>query len=103
MRVEEVARRVAAEGVRTIIYTDIPRDGIMTGPDVAGAAALREHAPAIISRGGVGTLDHLDSLRMAGLAGAVVGRALYERRFTVAQGIRRCDPWPGETEPVRGT
>lgn len=102
-RVDEVAKRVAAEGVRTIIYTDIPRDGIMTGPDVAGAASLQQYAPNIISRGGVGSLDHLDELRLAGLGGAVVGRALYERRFTVAQGIRRCDPWPAETEPPRKT
>ncbi|MGH7657015.1 MAG: 1-(5-phosphoribosyl)-5-[(5-phosphoribosylamino)methylideneamino] imidazole-4-carboxamide isomerase [Gemmatimonadales bacterium] len=87
--VDEVARRVADDGVRTIIYTDIPRDGLMGGPDIGGASGLQKFGAGIIANGGVGTLDHLASLQQAGMAGAVVGRALYERRFTVRAAMAR--------------
>ncbi len=85
----ELATRVAGLGIRTIIYNEVTRDGMLSGPDIAGArsiAALRGGLDVIVS-GGVGSLDDLRSARAAGLAGACVGRALYDGRFTIAEAL----------------
>jgi phosphoribosylformimino-5-aminoimidazole carboxamide ribotide isomerase len=86
-RVDDVARRVIAAGVRTLIYTDVARDGMLSGPDVAGALALQALGAGVIASGGVSSLADLATVMRAGLAGAVVGRALYEGRFTVAEAL----------------
>jgi phosphoribosylformimino-5-aminoimidazole carboxamide ribotide isomerase len=71
------------------VVTDIGRDGTLAGPDVAGLAVLAGRSPVpIIASGGVASLD--DLRRLAGipdLAGAIVGRALYEGRFDVAEAL----------------
>lgn len=85
---EDVARRVVGQGIRTLIYTDIARDGMLAGPDVEGAAALQRTGTGVITSGGVSTLDDVRAVADAGLAGAIVGRALYERRFTLREAIR---------------
>jgi phosphoribosylformimino-5-aminoimidazole carboxamide ribotide isomerase len=87
LTVAEVCRRVLAEGARTVVYTDVSRDGMLAGPDVAGATALQELGASVIASGGVGTLDDLRAVRDAGLAGAIVGRAIYEGRFTVPEAL----------------
>jgi phosphoribosylformimino-5-aminoimidazole carboxamide ribotide isomerase len=86
-RLDDVARRVIASGVRTIIYTDVTRDGMMTGPDVAGAVALQRMGASVIASGGVSSLADLRAVAAAGLAGAIVGRALYENRFTLPEAL----------------
>lgn len=83
---------IAARGVRRFVYTPVEADGTLEGPhldgvrEVAGAAAA---AGALLSySGGIGTLDDLRALaaeRLAALEGVIVGRALYERRFGVAE------------------
>lgn len=83
----DLARRVRAQGARTVIYTDVARDGMLAGPDLAGAQALAELGLEVIASGGVASLDDLAAVRAAGLAGAIVGRALYEGRFTVAEAL----------------
>ena len=91
----EVAAEFAGAGVEAFVATDIDRDGTMGGPDLAGLAALLEATEtAVVASGGVGALDHLDAL--AGLErggrrleGAIVGKALYEGRFTVAEAVER--------------
>jgi phosphoribosylformimino-5-aminoimidazole carboxamide ribotide isomerase len=89
---------LAARGVRTFVFTPVEVDGTLGGPaleelqDVARAAA-RAGATLIYS-GGIGTLDDLRALRelsLENLAGVIVGRALYERRFTVAEGQAALD------------
>ena len=85
----ELARRVRGEGARTVIYTDAARDGSLAGPDVDGAraiAALPGGLDVIVS-GGVASLDDLRRVREAGLAGAIVGRALHDGRFTVREAL----------------
>ena len=80
----QIGQRVAAQGVSTLIYTEIGRDGMLTGPDLAGLRALREASGcAVIASGGIGSLDHLRQTAAAGAAGAIIGRALYEGRFTL--------------------
>ena len=86
-RVEDVARRGIAQGIRTLIYTDVARDGMLEGPDIAGAVALQSLGAAVIASGGVASLDDLRRVRDAGLAGAIVGRAIYEGRFAVREAV----------------
>jgi phosphoribosylformimino-5-aminoimidazole carboxamide ribotide isomerase len=89
----ELGRRFAASGVAALIVTEIGRDGTLEGPDltqlerVLGALDL-----PVVASGGVGTLEDLqalDALEVGGrrLVGAIVGKALYEQRFTVAEGL----------------
>jgi phosphoribosylformimino-5-aminoimidazole carboxamide ribotide isomerase len=89
MPAESVISRLQHRGVRSFVYSNIERDGMMEGPDldevrrVAGVVRGR-----FIYSGGVGSLDDLRALtvlRQVNLSGVIVGRALYERRFTVAE------------------
>ncbi len=82
-----LARRLGALGLRTVIYTDVTRDGRLAGPDLDGARALAPCGLEVIVSGGVASLADLAAVRAAGLAGAVVGRALHEGRFTVAEAL----------------
>lgn len=83
----ELARRVHAAGARSVIHTDVRRDGSLTGPDIAGAAVLAAVGLDVTAGGGIASLDDLRAMRAAGLAGALVGRALHEGRFTVAEAL----------------
>ncbi len=83
----DVCRRVVADGAGTIIYTDVARDGMLAGPDLDGARALQALGASVIASGGVASLDDLRAVREAGLAGAIVGRALYEARFTLEDAL----------------
>ena len=86
--VGDVLAELAGAGVAAVNVTDISRDGTMTGPDVAGLSALVETtAIPVIASGGVGSLDDLVALTSTGVAGVIVGRALYEGRFTVADAV----------------
>lgn len=83
----ELCRRVLNDGVTTIIHTDVSRDGMLSGPDLAGAQALQRLGAMVIASGGVASLADLVAVRDAGLAGAIAGRAIYEGKFTVAQAL----------------
>jgi phosphoribosylformimino-5-aminoimidazole carboxamide ribotide isomerase len=83
----ELATRVRAQGARTVIYTDVARDGMLAGPDLRGARAIADLGLDIIASGGVASLADLTAVRDARLAGAIVGRALYEGRFTVREAL----------------
>jgi phosphoribosylformimino-5-aminoimidazole carboxamide ribotide isomerase len=87
----ELARLVRDQGADTVVYTDVTRDGTMRGPDLAGARALTGLGLHVVASGGIGTLDDLAAIRDAGLAGAVVGRALHEGRFTLAEALTCTD------------
>lgn len=83
----ELGQRVRSQGARTAVYTDVARDGMLAGPDLDGARALAALGLEVIASGGVATLDDLRRVREAGLAGAIVGRALYEGRFTLTEAL----------------
>jgi phosphoribosylformimino-5-aminoimidazole carboxamide ribotide isomerase len=75
----DLARRMAGLGVLRLLYTDISRDGAMTGPNFeANAALVRETGLAVQASGGVTTLEHIRRLAGTGVEGVIVGRALYE-------------------------
>jgi phosphoribosylformimino-5-aminoimidazole carboxamide ribotide isomerase len=92
-RADELARKVVAEGIETVVYTDIGRDGMMRGPDLLGAMALQQLGARVIASGGVGSADDVRAACQAGLAGVIVGRALYEGRLSVPEGLEAatCD------------
>ena len=77
--------------VRHLLVTDIACDGMMTGPNVVLMRAIAKQYPAIAlqASGGVAEIGDLDRLREAGAARAIVGKAIWERRFTVAEGVAR--------------
>ena len=87
----ELARRAAAAGVQTIIYTDTATDGMLRGPNFSGNAEVCDAVGpgcGIIASGGITTADDVVRLRRLGkanLAGAIVGKALYEGRTTLAE------------------
>lgn len=89
----ELAKRFDKVGVEALIVTEIGRDGMMTGPDLDQLALVLEATGLpVIASGGVGSLDDLRSLASLGdrvrpLAGVIVGRALYEGRFSVEEAI----------------
>jgi phosphoribosylformimino-5-aminoimidazole carboxamide ribotide isomerase len=91
---DALARRVAGDGVRTVIYTDVARDGMLTGPDVTGARRLQLAGAKVIASGGVGALADIRAVRDAGLAGCIVGRALYEGRFTLDEALEAASGVP---------
>jgi phosphoribosylformimino-5-aminoimidazole carboxamide ribotide isomerase len=85
----ELGQRAAGWGAAALLYTDVARDGLRGGPNVAATAALaRAVSCEVIASGGVGELADLVALREAGIASVVVGRALYDRRFTIEQAAR---------------
>lgn len=75
--------------LRHALVTDISRDGVLTGPNVALMAGLASQRPDVLiqASGGVATLEDLKALRATGAAGAIIGRALYERRFTLEDAL----------------
>jgi len=83
-----LARRLREQGVRTVVYTDVPRDGALAGADLNAAAAVAELGLDTIVSGGIAALDELARAKHLGLAGAVIGRALYEGRFTLAEALQ---------------
>jgi phosphoribosylformimino-5-aminoimidazole carboxamide ribotide isomerase len=87
--VEEAIGRLRQEGVHLFVYTNIEHDGMLDGPDRDDAAAAARAAGDgnLILSGGIGALEHLHSLAGLPLDGVIVGKALYERRFTVAQAL----------------
>jgi phosphoribosylformimino-5-aminoimidazole carboxamide ribotide isomerase len=92
----DLARAVAAEGVRTIIYTDIATDGMFTGPNLPALEELARTVPqvALIASGGVATLDHIRALRdtPAHPTGAIVGKAIYDQKLSLPDAIKAATP-----------
>jgi phosphoribosylformimino-5-aminoimidazole carboxamide ribotide isomerase len=90
---EDLVAELAVPGVAAFVVTDISRDATLAGPDLDGYAALLGATTVpVVSSGGVGTLADLEALaalEVAGrrLAGAIVGKALYEARFTLADAL----------------
>jgi phosphoribosylformimino-5-aminoimidazole carboxamide ribotide isomerase len=85
----ELGARAAGWGAAALLYTDVARDGLGCGPNIAATAALASAVGIeVIASGGVGSLDDIVALRRAGIPAVVVGRALYDGRFSVADAVR---------------
>ncbi|MCS6986568.1 MAG: 1-(5-phosphoribosyl)-5-[(5-phosphoribosylamino)methylideneamino]imidazole-4-carboxamide isomerase [Sphingomonadaceae bacterium] len=85
----DLARRFEDAGVAALLYTDIARDGMLTGPALEATARLAEALSIpVLASGGVAGLADIRALKAAGtIAGVVVGRALWEGRFTLAEAL----------------
>jgi phosphoribosylformimino-5-aminoimidazole carboxamide ribotide isomerase len=92
---EDAIRRLGARGVRSFVYTSVDRDGGLQGPDLDEVARVAEAVRGrFLYSGGIGSVEHLAALhelRQVNLAGVIAGKALYERRFSVADGQAALD------------
>lgn len=86
----DVATDLAAVGIVRAIVTGISQDGMLEGPDRDLLEEVADLAPgvALIASGGVATLDDIASLAAGGFEAAIIGRALYDARFTLGEAIR---------------
>ena len=77
-------------GVKHIIYTDISRDGMLSGPNIPATKKLTEETGLdIIASGGVACMEDLQALYDAGISGAIIGKALYEKRVDLEEAVCR--------------
>ncbi len=93
---EEVIESLQHRGVRSFVYSNVDRDGMLQGVDTEEVQRIANVIRGrFIYSGGVGTLDdlrELAALRQVNLGGVIVGKALYEGRFTVAEGQSALNP-----------
>ena len=91
----EAIKRLTGRGVRSFVYTDVSRDGMLTGVDLDGVRGVaRAVRGRFLYSGGIGSLDDLRALarlRQINLAGVIAGKSLYEKKFTVAEGQAALD------------
>ncbi len=88
----ELAKKMAALGVKRIIYTDIKRDGTLTEPDFdAIGQMVRGVDLPIIAAGGISKLEHLKRLKELRVEGAIIGKALYTRDIDLRQALKLQD------------
>lgn len=92
----EYAAQVKASGGKTVIYTDISKDGALKGPNLKGIEALSKAVDLdVIASGGVSSLADLKAIAEIGqknITGAIIGKALYENKFTLKDAIKTCLP-----------
>ncbi len=94
-RVVDLSRRFEDDGVEAIVYTDIGRDGMLSGPNVEATRALAEAISIpVVASGGITNIDDIRALvevADSGIMGAITGRAIYEGTLDFAEGQRLAD------------
>lgn len=89
----DLARQMEEKGVKTLIFTDIATDGMLSGPSFEQLAELQGAVGCrIVASGGVTTLDDVKRLRDMGLYGAIIGKAYYAGTLDLAQAVREAGP-----------
>ncbi len=84
----DLAQRMSGLGVVRLLYTDIARDGMLTGPDVeTNAQLVRETGMAVLASGGVASGEDIRRLLPAGVEGVIVGRALYTGAISLPEAV----------------
>ncbi|MFZ9010501.1 MAG: HisA/HisF-related TIM barrel protein, partial [Anaerohalosphaeraceae bacterium] len=84
----DFAKQAANLPLAAIIYTDISKDGMLAGPNVERTKQLAEAVNLpIVAAGGVTTVEDIKTLKAAGIAGAIIGRALYEGSITLTEAL----------------
>lgn len=83
------AKEMEQIGVKHIIYTDIDTDGMMCGPNLAGLSAMVQAVPKVnvIASGGVAQMSDLEEIRKTGAAGAIIGKALYQKNIDLTRAV----------------
>ena len=91
----ELAKRFEQDGVSSIVYTDIARDGMMQGVNVEQTVAMAQASSIpVIASGGITNMDDIRALKDVadkGILGAITGRAIYEGTLDVAEAQQYCD------------
>ncbi|SKC84933.1 1-(5-phosphoribosyl)-5-[(5-phosphoribosylamino)methylideneamino]imidazole-4-carboxamide isomerase [Maledivibacter halophilus] len=86
VRAVDFARKLEETGVKTIVYTDISKDGTMIGPNFSQLKNLKDNVNInIIASGGIGSKVHIEKLKKMELYGAITGKALYEGKFSLEE------------------
>jgi phosphoribosylformimino-5-aminoimidazole carboxamide ribotide isomerase len=86
---DEAPKKFTALGVETFLITSIAQDGMLSGPDLKTLReAVKFPNTKIIAAGGIGSINDLTALKQIGVDGAVIGKALYEGRFTLKEAIK---------------
>lgn len=89
----ELAQKMEEKGVKTLIFTDIATDGMLSGPSFDQLAALQKAVSCrIVASGGVAALDDVKRLRDMGLYGAIIGKAYYAGAINLAEAVREAGP-----------
>ena len=84
----ELAKTLQTLGIKTIVYTDIEKDGMLQGPNFEDYQSLVENTDLeIIASGGITTLDDLKKLKEIGVHGAIIGKALYEEKIDLKEAL----------------
>jgi phosphoribosylformimino-5-aminoimidazole carboxamide ribotide isomerase len=87
----ELGKRLADAGAETFIFTDIATDGTLSGPNIEAVYEMTEvTGKNVIASGGVSSLEDLKAINAKGIPGAIVGKALYEKRFTLKEALGLC-------------
>ncbi len=87
--VKEALKKFTALGVKTFLVTSITKDGTLSGPDLETLSEACQYPNvAIIAAGGIGSLNDLTALKRIGVEGVVIGKALYEGRFTLKEALK---------------
>jgi phosphoribosylformimino-5-aminoimidazole carboxamide ribotide isomerase len=93
---DQAVEQLLEQGVGTIVYTEIARDGMMSGPAIERYRQLLEqikNRARLIASGGIHSLDDLLKLKeLNGLWGAITGRALYDGKINLKEAIQKCSP-----------
>jgi phosphoribosylformimino-5-aminoimidazole carboxamide ribotide isomerase len=85
----DLARQFDGEPIAAIVYTDIATDGMMAGPNVEAMAEMQRSVNLpVVASGGVTTIDDVRRLTEAGMAGCIIGRALYERTIDLKEALQ---------------
>ena len=101
MLATDLARQLQALGIRTMIFTDINRDGMAKGMNVRAARALADASKLdVIASGGLDTLEDVFAARDAKLAGVIVGRAIYAGSLDLRQAINGVADAGKENHPL---
>ena len=83
-------KKLESIGVKTVIYTDIAKDGMMQGPNIEETAKLVEETNLdIVASGGVSSIDDLENLAEIGVHGAIIGKAIYIGAIDLEEAVRR--------------
>jgi len=86
---KDALEKFAALGVKSFLVTSITKDGTLSGPDLDTLREACQYTNVeIIAAGGIGSLNDLVALNRVGVEGAVIGKALYEGRFTLKQALK---------------
>jgi phosphoribosylformimino-5-aminoimidazole carboxamide ribotide isomerase len=89
VRAVELGKRFADAGAETFIFTDIATDGTLAGPNITAVLEMQEATgKTVIASGGVSSLADLKAIAAKGISGAIVGKALYENRFTLDEALK---------------